>query len=145
MQVHRLPVVVGPIYLADIHEPFAQAEGEVPKGERVWVKIRQATEGDTEQRYGLVAPRAVEYAGGAVVEKYTDNKREHMRMEAFWTLDEAGNLTYDDGKPVFSSGMTHNEFSEAWWKLPAVCAEAIHKAVLSVNVDWDWDKKKGEV
>jgi hypothetical protein len=143
IKVPRIPVISGPIYLRDAYAPFAALEGDCPESERTWVKIRQATEGENEQRADLTKTREVVW-GDAVTQRFQDNEREIMRNEVYFTLQEAGNLTFDDGSPIFPGKMTNfDEFTQRWWKLDSTTATAIHKAVLSINRDWDW-KKSGE-
>ena len=140
MDVSKFHVISAMIYLRDISKDFAALEGEVERAQQAYVTVRQATEEDSIRRASLVSKRQVSFTGGQYSEAYDDNPRERMMRESHWTLAEVGNITTGDRKPLFKNpahDMTLGEFRAAWGQLPRLGAEAIHKAVLTVNVDWD--------
>lgn len=142
MKISRLPTISDPIYLSDISPDFAEMEGDVQENKRVWVKVKQATEGDNEHRVGALATRRVEWAGGAATETVDDNVRTQRRVEAHMTIMEVGNLVDEDGGPYFKKDMGLTDFNDAWWALPTVVTDALHTAVLQVNPQWDWRMAK---
>lgn len=149
MKISSIPVVSAQLYLADLYEPFKTLEGtNMDPLERVWVTVRQATEGDNEKRADLVAKRHVTLSQDGMSEQYDDNVRTRMKWEVYWTLDEVGNLVDDDGKPVFRikpvREMAFPDFEKVWHRFDSRLANAIHKAVRITNPDWGWGEESGE-
>ena len=154
MNLNSLPTVSDKIILADIYPPFKALEdqgGEVEPSQRVWVIVRQASEEDHRNRAGLTARREAAYtlndAGqlASASEAVTENVLERVMLETYYTLVDVGNLDRD-GQPVFptlpAKKMKRGEFEKIWGSLPLPLCEAIHKAVRSMNPDWDWERGK---
>jgi len=98
----------------------------------------------------LQSKREVRYTGAdesglAVSEVIDDNWRERIQHEAYWTLQDVGNLERN-GKPVFpkmpANIMKWEEFTSIWGKLHPLVAQTIHRAVRQFNPDWDWQQAK---
>lgn len=114
-----------------------------PSGE-TFVIIRQATVGDNQRRYNLLANVTFvmmsEENGGDREIKQRINFFEQMRLDAFLTLGDCNIMSSEDeGLFKFHKGKVRDqrEFEAAWDSLPPAWAEEIHKYVLSVNPDWD--------
>lgn len=139
MKIARKPVISDRIYLSDESLEFAAREGDLPRDEQAWVRIRQAREGDFVARAELMAKREVRY-GGSFSEVIGDNSRERVKYEVFWTLHECKNLVDDDGTPVFGDGptdaMKFQSFEAIWNSLETHVTEAIVLAVWRVNSGW---------
>jgi hypothetical protein len=113
----------------------------------VWVIIKQATQADNIRLNDLPGSRELKYGAdrtGAInsfSRIYNENVLRRRMEEVRLTLVDIGNFT-DDGKPYFSKlparDVPQKEFEDLWGKLPDKrIADAIHAAVLSVNVDWE--------
>jgi hypothetical protein len=141
MKIKRIPTISEPIFLAEISEEFKELEGEVTQDQKAWVRVRQATEGDSESRAALQSKRRIEYnPDSTMTEMVDENIRTRLKFEVWWTLDEVGNLTWEDGDPIFKKGMSFKEFEDAWKRLDVRISLAIHKAVRITNPNWDWDR-----
>ena len=145
MKIKVTPTISEPIYLQELSLEIAGIEGGIPQTEQAWVKIRQATEQDHIARADLLAKRVMTY-GDQISETVEDNPRERMMYEAYWTLYETGNLTDEDGKPIFpempAKKMTLEKFQEIWGKLDSSITMAIWAAVRKGNPDWDFNRGK---
>ncbi len=152
MKIKKLPVVSDRIILADLSPAFKTLEGEVEPQDRAWVIVRQATQEDAQRRADLYAKRETRYESdqgtdriAAISEVYQDNPLRRMMLEAYWTLQETGNLTTEDEKPYFhtlpAKKMPQAEFEALWGGLDPVVARAIYLAVLQANPDW---RSRGE-
>ena len=153
MDLSTLPTVSDKIVLADIHPDYAKLEAAHVQSpdERVWVIVSQATEQDARNRAALTARREASYTFGEdgkmkhAGEAVTENVYERIMLETYCTLQDVGNLMRN-GKPVFPTMPAklgkRADFEKAWGSLPPVLAEAIHKAVRSMNPDWDWELGK---
>ena len=154
MNLDALPTVSDKIVLADIYPPFKAIEdqqGETLPSDRAWVIVRQASEEDHRNRARLTARREAAYTLtddgklASASEAVTENVFERILLETYMTLVDVGNLTRD-GKPVFpempAKKMKRAQFEAIWGSLPLPVTEAIHKAVRSMNPDWDWERGK---
>jgi hypothetical protein len=143
VKVNSKPVVSNPLYLREMSEEFAKREGEVKDEERAYVIVRQATEQDNINRAELQAKRQMQWGAGAVSEIVEDNPRQRFMYEVYWTLNDVGNLEFDDGRPVFptlpANKMKFSDFEKLWGGLESWLTAPIHKAVRKMNPDWDWE------
>jgi hypothetical protein len=154
MDLNSLPTVSDKIILADISPAFKALEdqnGETPAADRVWVIVGQATEEDHRNRAQLTARRESSitlHENGQIAsasDAVTENVFERIMFETYATLRDIGNLV-KDGKPIFAEmpakKMKRAAFEKTWGGLPLPLCEAIHKAVRSMNPDWDWERGK---
>jgi YD repeat-containing protein len=143
------PVVKSRIVLAEVHETFANKEGECPDDERAWVSVKQAAEMDNidveEQRKNVRFSYDEE---GRPVEQYSTNVRKLWAMQAYRTLTDSGNISGFDGKPLFEFEDTafghgkvkggYQDFLDRWGQLPSYVTGAIMSAIYELNPDWKW-------
>jgi len=147
MAIQAVPTISEEIYLQDLTERVKKLEGEDPRKEQAWVKIRQATEGDQLQISARNADSEVVWqADGGAREKRSNNPLEERMFKAYLVLVDAGNIVAPDGKPVFkfSEGDDYPKFDGSWadfksrWGLiPSVAADAIELAIYKLNPQWD--------
>ena len=147
MDIKKYAVESDKIFLADESPEFAKLEGEVPEDERVWVKVRQATQADNIRLADINTQRERKYSGdqltgnvNSVSLVYNSNPLRRQATQVYLTVVEIGNLT-DGDKPVFDVAplkkMPEATFLAKWGSLRTELANAIHKACLKVNPDWD--------
>lgn len=112
-----------------------------PTGETL-VIIRQATVGEHQRRYDLLAEVTfvVMRNQGNQEIRQRINVYEQMRLDAYCSLSDC-NIIGPDGGSLFKfrDGQIRNqvEFNTAWDSMPPGWAEEIHRYILQVNPDWD--------
>ena len=149
MKIKTHPVVSGQIFLADVSPEFAKTELEqnpevATRPElRAWVKVRQATTADNRARAELYRERERRWNGNvdgtvtSVSMVYRDNPFVRQMKEVEMTLAEVGNMEDEDDKPLIDLPIKRAEdFEKRWLSLDAMVTNAIHSAVLTVNLDW---------
>ena len=127
---------------APLVKEFALTEADEAAGttgEPTAISVRQAENGEVEQRNELFSSFQREYIQDAVKVTQDISFDQVRRKEVFLTL-AACNIQTEDGKQlfIFKNGRLENEtaFSRAWSKLPPAYAEAIHLKVLEMNPMW---------
>jgi hypothetical protein len=109
------------------------------KGEPTAVTVRQAQQGENEERNVLFSRFQREYIGGGVKVTQDIDFDAVRRREVYLTMTGC-NITGEDDKPLFAfkDGKLADEetFKKAWAKLPPEYADAIHDAILEVNPQW---------
>ncbi len=114
-----------------------------PDGEPTRITVRQATQGEHEQRAQLFSQIVREMARNdaqdlvRLIQRFSFE--ELKRIEVQLAL-KACNIVGPDGKLLFSfdakGRITPQKFKEAWDQLPPLVALEIHEKVLDLNVDW---------
>jgi hypothetical protein len=103
------------------------------------ITVRQATQGDVEQRNTLFADFTREYDGRMVKVTQKISYDDIRRLEVFLTLC-ACNIINEKGDPLFkfvNERLTDkNAFDRAWAALPPVVAIEIGDKVLEMNPLW---------
>lgn len=114
------------------------------EGEPTRITIRQATQGEHEERAALFSQVVREMARDSSQEDVVRliqrfSFEELKRIEVKLTM-KACNIVGPDGKLLFkfnSDGrMADHAFKEAWNSLPPSVANEIHDKVLDLNIDW---------
>lgn len=159
MAIRALPVISEPIYLQDLPgdtgKEIKQLEGKCPRDEQAWVIVRQATESDSLKCSNLVSKRRVEWSDDGRVEEWDDSPLELYAMQVYCCLADAGNIWADTGnaKPLFrfKDGpdyrmleMGYGAFRKAYGSLLLPVTRALRAAVLKLNLDWDWTRKRDQ-
>jgi len=110
------------------------------EGDPTSVIIRQATQGDYELIRDLLNDYRREYDGQTITISQRLSPDDIRRREVYLTLS-ACNIMDEHGKPLFKFEKerlkNELEFKAAWYRLPPVVAEEIHKYVLEINPLWD--------
>ncbi len=119
-------------------------------GEKTYVVIKQATQGDVERIGALTEDASRIYREGETELRQKWNAQVEKRLQVYLTLIGCNIETSESTpeKPVYlfkfrstnnKSGlaMTEAEFAKAWNALPETWATAIHNAVLKVNKSWN--------
>jgi len=145
MDLSKLKTDSGVLYLSDLSVDFSLLEGDVALADRAWVKIRRANLRDDVKRAEFCAQRTMRYSSLSapemtVFEQVSVNPVERAKFETYLTLADCGNLTQGD-TPVFPEMPAINipfaVFEIAWNQLDICVAEAIHKAVIATNPEWN--------
>lgn len=147
MAINAVPTISDEIYLRDVSERVNQMEGDCPKKECAWVKVRQATEGDQLQVSQRHADSEVVWqADGSAKERRSSNTLEDRMFKAYLVMVDAGNILDRKGEPVFEfvdkddypkfKG-TWARFKERWSLLPPAAASAIELSLYKLNPQWD--------
>lgn len=147
MAINAVPTISDEIYLRDVSERVKKIEGDCPKKECAWVKVRQATEGDqlqVSQRYA--DSEVVWQVDGSAKEKRSSNTLEDRMFKAYLVLTDAGNIFDGGEKPIFEFADrgdypkfkgTWAQFKNRWSLLPPAAASAIELALYRLNPQWD--------
>lgn len=158
MAIKAVPVVSGPIYLADVSPAVARLEGDAPDSERAWISVRQATEQDAMKLEDALPDTTVEFIDAVddvgrpirrEVQKRSDKVRDRFAMQVYLTLCDAGNIWADEDEtqPLFKfrKGTNYSryaggfqEFLQAFGQLPSVVTIAMRDIVYDHNPMWDW-------
>ncbi len=145
MDLSKLKTDSGTLYLSDLSVDFSFLEGDVAQADRVWVKVRRASERDNIRRAEFCAKRTKRYISPStpemtVFEDVGVNPIERAKFETYLTLMDCGNLILGDA-PVFpempATQIPYAVFEIAWNQLDICVAEAIHKAVIATNPEWN--------
>jgi hypothetical protein len=109
-------------------------------GEPTSISVRQAENGENEERNALFSRFQREYIQDSVRVTQDISFEAVRRREVFLTL-AACNVLDEAGKSLFTfrGGHLENEatFTKAWSKLPPMYAQAIHDKVLEMNPMWN--------
>jgi len=110
------------------------------ESEGTWVKIRQATQKENEERARkfsqIVRKIEIDELGNEQISVVQDFcVPELMRIEARLTLVES-NIEDEKGKPLFKERMPAAAFDRAWGLLAPIVAYEIHDKVLEANPTW---------
>lgn len=116
------------------------------EGEPTTISVRQATQGQQEQRARVFAEisRVIEneniFGTASMAIRQSWSMEELKRVEVYLTLS-ACNIRDIDDNPLFrfQNGkliMDESDFRDAWYQLPPSVADEIHEKVLEVNLMW---------
>lgn len=148
MAIQAVPTISKELYLRELSDQVEKLEGDCPKKEQAWVKVRQASEGDQLQISQRSAESDVMWLpDGSAKETRSTNPAEERMFRAYLVLVDTGNITDADEKPLFkfkdtgsyqSFDGSYSDFKEAWAQLPPPAAYAIELATYTLNPQWDW-------
>ena len=113
--------------------------------------FRQATEAEVQRRDRIVFSPQQRYLGAdGLLISGTMPWSERRMVECMITMRSCAGLNDHKGRPLFrfkngQLDMTDVEFMEAWGSINIKgVTQALHKACLKANPDWDWEEQDEE-
>lgn len=139
MPIRIKPRIRQKFYL-DKSDKIANDGKEVSEKERTFIDVRQAAQGENEERNELFAEFQRQYmSNGDVYVRSRLSFDDIRRKECFLTIC-ASNIQAEDGNPLwlFSNGRfrSEEEFKAGWAILEPYIVEEIHENVLKANPHW---------
>ena len=153
MAIFATPVYSEPRNLADVSKDVSRLEGDIPELEKVWVRVRQATESDNMEIAAMTSKSRTIFTQGGTESLQEVNPRDVRAMEVFRTLTDAGNFWSDpEGKiPLFEFETVGKHtrikggfqaFRSKYGELPVEVTAAILDVVYEFNPGWDWTRSR---
>ena len=134
---------------APVNETFVLTKSDKKfknEGEPTKISVRQASQGEQEQRARVFAEisRVIEnedvFGTTSMAIRQSWSMEELKRVEVYLTLADC-NIEDENGDPLFKFrngrlAMQESEFKNAWYKLPPSVADEIHEKIMEVNLMW---------